>query len=293
MSAACVKVKKQTKEENRSAWNKILSKVKRAPFPSKLSPMLATLVNKPFDEEGWQFEVKWDGYRTIAFCNKKKVELKSRNDKSFNDKFYPVYQAVQEWNVNAVVDGEIVVLDENGKSHFDTLQSWRSEADGEIYFYVFDILWLNGKNMMPIPLAERRTVLKEIVPENNIIRLSNYFEVSGIEFFETAKKMGLEGIIAKKSDSTYNPGIRTKEWLKIKANRRQEMVIGGYTKNDNSSKPFSSLLLGVFEGDQLVYTGKVGTGFNDRQQSEMLKQFKPYIIKSSPFIEIPEINKHY
>ena len=264
---------------------------KRTKFPSKLSPMLATMVDKPFDKEGWQYEIKWDGYRTVAFCNKNKVELKSRNDKSFNAKFYPVYKAVQQWNINAVVDGEVVVLDEDGKSNFGALQNWRSEADGEIYFYVFDLLWMNGKDLMQIPLSERRNILKHIVPENNVIRLSESFEVSGIEFFETAKKMGLEGIMAKKSDSVYSAGNRSKEWLKIKANKRQEMVIGGYTKNDNSSKSFSSLLLGVFEKGKLIYTGKVGTGFNDKQQIEMLKQFKPHITKSAPFTELPDINK--
>src|SRR5664280_1548811 len=264
---------------------------KRTKFPSKLSPMLATMVDKPFDKEGWQYEIKWDGYRTVAFCNKNKVELKSRNDKSFNAKFYPVYKAVQQWNINAVVDGEVVVLDEDGKSNFGALQNWRSEADGEIYFYVFDLLWMNGKDLMQIPLSERRNILKHIVPENNVIRLSENFEVSGIEFFETAKKMGLEGIMAKKSDSVYSAGNRSKEWLKIKANKRQEMVIGGYTKNDDSSKSFSSLLLGVFEKGKLIYTGKVGTGFNDKQQIEMLKQFKPHITKSAPFTELPDINK--
>jgi bifunctional non-homologous end joining protein LigD len=168
------------------------TKGKRTKFPSKLSPMLATLVDKPFDKEGWQYEIKWDGYRVVAFCNKNKVELKSRNDKSFNAKFYPVYKAVQQWNINAVVDGEVVVLNEDGISNFGALQNWRSEADGELYFYVFDLLWMNGKDLMQIPLSERRNILKHIVPENNVIRLSENFEVSGIEFFETAKKWGLK-----------------------------------------------------------------------------------------------------
>src|SRR5262245_36745919 len=124
--------------------------------------MLATLVDQPFDREGWQYEVKWDGYRTIAFCNKSKVELRSRNDKSFNEKFYPVNNAVRDWNIHAVVDGEIVVLDVNGKSNFGDLQNWRSEADGELFFYVFDLLWLNGNDIMQLPLTERRSVLKKM-----------------------------------------------------------------------------------------------------------------------------------
>jgi bifunctional non-homologous end joining protein LigD len=291
VKAASLKNKAEKDSEKKASPDIIIAEGNPAKFPSKLSPMLATLIDKPFDDEGWQYEIKWDGYRTFAFCNKKKVELKSRNDKSFNEKFYPVHKALQEWNINAVIDGEVVVLDENGKSNFGALQNWRSEADGEIYYYVFDLLWFNGKDLMQIPLTQRRIVLEQLITENNIIRLSKNFEVSGTAFFETAKKMGLEGIIAKKSDSTYSPGNRSKEWLKIKANKRQEMVIGGYTKNDDSSKSFSSLLLGVYEKGKLIYTGKVGTGFNDEQQKEMLKQFKPYITKSPSFTELPDINK--
>ncbi len=269
----------------------ILAKGKTAKFPSAISPMLATMVDKPFDRDGWQYEIKWDGYRTIALCNNKKVELMSRNNKSFNEKFYPVYKAVQQWNINAVVDGEVVVLDENGKSNFGTLQNWRSEADGAIYYYVFDLLWMDGKDLTLLPLSQRRILLKQIIPDNPIIRLSENFEVNGIDFFETVKNMGLEGIMAKKADSTYTIGNRSKAWLKIKANKKQEMIIGGYTKNDDSSKSFSSLLLGVFENGKLIYTGKVGTGFNDKQQLEMLEQFKPYITQSPPFDELPDINK--
>ncbi len=281
----------KTKENNNKTFSKIKSKGKRQKFPTKIAPMLATLVDKSFDNEEWQFEVKWDGYRTIAFCNKEKVELKSRNDKSFNQKFYPIYKAVQNWNINAVIDGEVVVLDENGKSNFGDLQNWRSEADGEIYFYVFDVLWLNGMNLMEISLKERRNFLEQLIPSNDLIKLSTSFVGNGIDLFESAKKLNLEGIIAKKSSSTYTPGVRTKEWLKIKANKRQEMVIGGYTINDDTSKLFSSLLLGVFENDKLIYTGKVGTGFNDKQQKEMLLQFKTHVSKSSPFTELPDINK--
>lgn len=291
VKAATSKNKAAKESISEASVDDIIAQGTPAKFPSQLSPMLATLVDKPFDEEGWQYEIKWDGYRTMALCNKDKVELKSRNNKSFNQKFYPVHKAMQEWNIRSVVDGEVVVLDEDGKSNFGALQNWRSEADGEIYYYIFDLLWLDGTDLMQIPLAERRVALRQIIPGNNIIRLSENFEVSGLEFFETAKKMGLEGIIAKKSGSMYLPGTRSKEWLKIKANKRQEMVIGGYTKNDDSSKSFSSLLLGVYEKGELIYKGKVGTGFNQEQQKEMLQQFKPYIIKTPPFTVLPDINK--
>ncbi len=269
----------------------LLKKAPKEKFPARLTPMLATLVDKPFEEEGWLYEVKWDGYRALAFCNKNKVELKSRNDKSFNEKFYAVTKAVKEWNINAIVDGEIVVIGDNGLSNFGALQNWRSEADGELFFYVFDIIWYEGKDLSNLPLTERKEILKSIVPKKGIIKLSDSFDGDGKEFFETAKASGLEGIIAKKANSVYLKGDRSQSWLKIKANKRQEMVIGGYTLNDDSSKPFSSLLVGVFEGKKLVYTGKIGTGFNIQTQKDMMKLFKPLITDKAPFSELPDINK--
>lgn len=288
VTSASAKVADNNKKINVS---KIITNGKTAKCPATFAPMLATMLNKPFDKEGWQFEIKWDGFRTVAICDKHKVELKSRNDKSFNEKFYPIHKAIQQWNINAIVDGEVVVLDEDGKSDFGALQNWQSESDGNIYYYVFDVLWLNGKDLTQLPLSERRYILKQIVPVDKIIRLSENFEVSGIELFETVKEMGLEGIMAKNSDSVYAEGNRSREWLKIKANKSQEMVIGGYTKNEDTSKSFSALLLGVYEEGKLIYKGKVGTGFSDKQQIDMLKQFIPYLTKSPAFSELPDINK--
>ena len=263
---------------------------KKAKFPLSIKPMLAVLVNKPFDKEGWLYEVKWDGYRAISMMRKSSVELKSRNDKSFRDKFYPVTKALEELKLNAVLDGEIVVLDEKGISDFGDLQNWRSEEDGELYYYLFDIMWLNGYDLTQISLVERKAILEKLIPENNILKISRSFNESGISFFETAKKLGLEGIIAKKSDSYYRPGERSDDWLKIKANKRQEMVIGGFTKNDNSNKYFSSLLVGVFDHGKLKYTGKVGTGFNADTQKEILRQLKPLIVKTPPFESLTDLN---
>ncbi|MCW3077748.1 MAG: ligase, partial [Bacteroidetes bacterium] len=221
----------------------LLKKAPTSAIPLKLKPMLATLVDKPVNQEGWIYEVKWDGYRAIAFSKKGKVDLKSRNDKFFNDKFYPVKKAIENWGVNAVLDGEIIVADESGISNFGKLQNWRSEADGELLFYVFDILWYNNKDLTQLTLLERRSILKSLIPKDSIIRLSDDFNESAVDFFEKAKAMGLEGIIAKQAGSTYEAGDRSKSWLKIKANKRQEMVIGGYTNNDDSNKPFSSLVV--------------------------------------------------
>ena len=264
---------------------------KKKAIPKNLKPMLATLVDKPFDEEGWLYEIKWDGYRAIAYLNKGEVEIQSRNNKSFNEKFYPVYNTLQYWKINAVLDGEIIVASDKGISNFGNLQNWRSEADGELVYYVFDILWLNGDDLTQLPLTERRKILKNIAPAAGNIRISASFDAGATEFFEAAKKLELEGIIAKKANSKYYPGQRTKEWLKIKTGKRQEVVIGGYTRNENSSKLFSSLLVGVFENEQLQYTGKIGTGFSDKLQKELIQQFKPLIIKESPFSFVPDVNK--
>src|SRR5690606_8492889 len=155
-----------------------------------------------------------------------------RNNKSFNEKYYPITETLKKWGFHAVLDGEIVVVKDNGISDFGSLQNWRSEADGELMYFVFDVLWLDGKNLMGIPLYERKEVLKALIDENGPIRLGHGVEAKGTEFFEIAKRMALEGIIAKRSESNYIPGARSKDWLKIKVKQRQEAVIAGYTKNE-------------------------------------------------------------
>jgi bifunctional non-homologous end joining protein LigD len=131
-----------------------------APFPADIQPMLATLVDKPIDEPGWMYEVKWDGYRAIAYMNEGKVEIRSRNNKSFEEKYYPIVNALKKWGVNAVVDGEIVVVNEKGVPDFGDLQNWRSEADGNLAYYVFDILYFEGKDLMNLNLTDRRAILQ-------------------------------------------------------------------------------------------------------------------------------------
>lgn len=271
--------------------NDLLKKGKKSPIYTSVQPMLATLVDKAFDKEGWTYEVKWDGYRAIALMNEGVVELRSRNDKSFNEKYFPVYNALKNWNVNAIVDGEIVVVNKKGASQFNALQNWRSEADGELLYYLFDILWYQGIDVKSLPLSERKVILKSIIPQKSLIRLSSDFDTSGTEFLETARKMGLEGIVAKRLDSPYTVGKRTTDWLKIKANKRQEVVIGGYTINEGSHKPFSSLLVGVFDKDNLIYTGRIGTGWNTKTQLAMIEEFKKYRIEKPPFSQAPDVNQ--
>ena len=271
--------------------NSLIAKGVLSPIPSRVTPMLSTLIDKPFDRDGWLYEIKWDGYRTLAFINKGNAELKSRNDKSFNEKFYPIFNTILKWKIDIVVDGEIVVVDDQGMSDFGALQNWQSEADGDLMYFVFDILWFDGYDLTTLPLSARKEILHAVVPGSPLVRVSDSFETSGIQFYEAIKKMGLEGMIAKKKNSPYSPGVRNTDWLKIKTNKRQEVIIGGYTQNANTSKLFSALLVGVFDNGQFVYTGKVGTGFTDKLQKELFAKFKPLITTQAPFHELPDINK--
>ncbi len=269
----------------------LLKKAVKAKMPASVKPMLATLVDDPFDNPDWLFEVKWDGYRTIAFIEENQVQLSSRNNKSFTEKYYPITEALKEWKFDAVIDGEIMVINEKGVSNFSALQNWRSEADGQLVMYVFDILWYEGKNLMALPLSYRLDILKSVFPAgNDIIRLSEAFPENGIEFFNAAGNLGLEGIIAKKADSVYTPDQRSRNWLKIKVHKSQEVVIGGYTINEDTGKLFSSLLLGINDKGKLRFVGKVGTGFTDKLQRELLELFTPLVIKSSPFATEPDVN---
>ncbi|MBV9963404.1 MAG: DNA ligase D, partial [Parafilimonas sp.] len=253
--------------------------------------MLATLVDKPFDEEGWLYEVKWDGYRAVIYLHNGEVQMRSRNNKPFDEKFYPLHETLQQWKINAVLDGEIMVINDKGISNFSDLQNWRSEADGELILYLFDVLWLDGYNVMNLPLTERKEILQSLQLPSTNIRISESFNAGATEFFEVAKKLNLEGIIAKKADSIYLPDKRSRDWLKIKTGKRQEVVIGGFTNNEGSNKLFSALLVGVNENGVLHYTGKIGTGFSQKLQQQMMKQFKPLITKKMPFDFEPDINK--
>ncbi len=270
----------------------LLKKGKACSMPKHIEPMLATLVNAPAESGEWIYEMKWDGYRALAYLNGSTVELRSRNNKSFNEKFYPLYKAMQEWGIHAVIDGELLVLDEAGVPDFSGLQLWRSEDDGQLAFYAFDILWLDGYSVMDLPLEERRRLLKAVMPSSiPSIRISETIEDSGKEAFEQAEQLHLEGVMAKKSGSRYIPGSRSKEWLKIKTEKRQELIIGGYTKNEGTNKLFSALLLGIIEKGKFQFLTPVGTGFNKKMQEEIIKKLKPYETDTCPFSTVPEYNK--
>ena len=270
----------------------IVAKGKAMPMPVNIEPMLATLVTEPVNEQGWVYEMKWDGYRAVASIQNGNVDICSRNKKSFNQKFYPLHEVLKQWNINAVVDGEIVVVNELGIPDFSDLQLWRSEADGQLLYYLFDILWLEGHSVMHLPLEQRKQLLKAIIPaESSHLRFSDILKDNGKEAFRLAKQLHLEGVMAKKSGSVYTIGKRTKDWLKIKTEKRQELVIGGYTHNEGSNKLFSALLLGIIEKGSFHFVTPVGTGFNKTMQQEIIDKLRPYETTQCPFSTIPEYNK--
>jgi bifunctional non-homologous end joining protein LigD len=267
-----------------------LSNSKATKMPEDIKPMLATLVDEPFNDDNWQFELKLDGYRCLSYLQNGNVDIRSRNNNSFNTKFETVYQTLKDWKVNAIVDGEIVVLNESGVPDFNGIQLWEKKKEGQLVYYVFDLLWLDGLNIMEEPLYLRQEILKKIIPENGIIRFSDHIDAIGIDFFEIARENNLEGIIAKKKDSIYIPDSRSKTWLKIKAEQRHEAIICGYTKKRDSDRLFSSLVLGVYEKDKLVFIGQTGTGFTQQGQQDLVKKMKPHITKNCPFEVEPNLS---
>lgn len=264
----------------------------QSPVPLTVKPMKAHLVDEPFNQPGWIYEIKWDGYRTIAILNEGTSTLISRNNLVFKQ-FEPVNELLETWNFNVVLDGEIVALNEKGTADFGALQNWRNKKNAHLAYYVFDILWYNGRDLTSLPLSERREILDAVLPKDSeLIRPSQTFEVGGIEFFEAAKRMGLEGIIAKRSDSVYTADPRSHEWLKIKAKRRQEVIIAGFTRNEGTGKFFSALAIGVYDKKGVLrFIGKVGTGFNEERQKELMQQFEPIIVDESPFDVEPDVDE--
>jgi bifunctional non-homologous end joining protein LigD len=253
-----------------------------------LSPMLATLVGEPFDEKGWIFEIKWDGYRALASKNGS-IQLVSRGKKSFNARFPTLVQELGKLRGSFIIDGEIVILDKEGKSNFQMLQNYYKTKVGTPYFYVFDILMLNGKDLRDAPLLERKKLLKKVVSGAKHIRFSKHVEAKGKALFKAAEKSGLEGIIAKKGDSTYQ-SKRSRDWLKIKTKNRQEVVIGGFTEPKGSRKRFGALMIGVYRRGKLEYAGHVGGGFNVKLLDQIYDDLKKVVSKDCPFSEEPHPN---
>jgi bifunctional non-homologous end joining protein LigD len=250
--------------------------------PDPVEPMMATLIKEPFDNENWEFEIKWDGYRCLAYVNNGKVDLRSRTGQSYN-KYTPVVSALKQWNIPAVLDGELVVLNSDGTSNFELLQNWTPHFDEHLVFMVFDILWLDGLNLTNRTLIERKGALKTILPSSsNVIRFSSSIDGNGTGFFDLAKENRIEGIVGKKKDSIYEVGRRSKNWVKIKTSTRQEFVIGGWTESEKS-RSFKSIVFGYYERDRLIYFGHAGHGFKETGMPALLKKFRALEIPESPF----------
>lgn len=248
-------------------------------------PMLSKLIDEPFDAEGWIFETKWDGFRAIAEVENGNVQLYSRNSQSFAERYQPVVRALQQLKHSAVLDGEIVVLDAEGRSQFQLLQHYQQNPQASLCYCVFDLLQLDDQDLRQRPLLERKEKLKSILPQVSGLRYSAHVIGSGKDFFEQAQARHLEGMMAKKADSVYRSGKRSNDWLKVKTHHRQEVVIGGFTEPKGSRKYVGSLVLGVYEGDRLQYVGHSGGGFDTSTLKSLRERLEQLARPDSPFGE--------
>jgi bifunctional non-homologous end joining protein LigD len=241
---------------------------------SNLRPMLATLIHSPFDDKDWVFETKWDGFRLVAKIGGKHTSLHSRNGNDVTTHYPEVAKALSLIRHNAVIDGELVALDADGRSRFQLLQN-ALRGKASLRYYVFDLLFLDGKDRRSEPLLERRQRLRSIVCRHPLIRYSLHSQQHGIAAFDKARRAGEEGIIAKRAAGLYYSGKRTREWLKIKAGHEQEAVIVGFTAPRGSREHFGSVVLGVYHNGKLIYVGHSGGGFS----RQMLKTLHARMLK--------------
>jgi bifunctional non-homologous end joining protein LigD len=255
-------------------------------------PMLATPAETLPSGSGWLFEVKWDGYRALAYLRGGEAKLVSRNGNDLTDRFRGIANAIPRTvrTPNAVLDGEVCALDEDGRPSFSAMQQGKTGTP--IVYEVFDVLEVEGEPLADLPLHQRRERLAKLLDRRNAtVRMSETFE-DGEALYEAAMAQRLEGIVAKRADSPYRQGRRTRDWLKIKTHGRQEFVIAGYTKGQGRrSGRFGSLVLGVWRGRELVYVGNVGTGFTDKVIDELLAKLRPIEQKESPFGVVPKMPK--
>ncbi|PZF74546.1 DNA ligase D [Taibaiella soli] len=245
--------------------------------------MLAKLHDKAFNDPDWIFEIKWDGYRAIAEIKGNNSRLYSRNGLSFEKNYPIVVDALSNIEHNCILDGEIVALDDSGVPRFQLLQQYGTDADVPLKYYVFDLLSLDGKSTEGLPLSDRKELLKKLLPKDQTIVYCDHVKEDGIDFFNEVKKVGLEGMIAKRWDSTYHENSRGGDWLKIKHMLTDEAVIAGFTAPRGGRKYFGALVLGAFEEGKLKYIGHTGTGFDDKTLKSLYDQLKPLITDTNPF----------
>ena len=268
-------------------------------MPDVIHPMLATLVDDPFSDPEWIFETKWDGFRSVCFVKGGKARFVSRNQIEMTAQ-YPELAGVgkQVEAKEAILDGEIVALDQDGMPRFQLLQPRVGRKSGleslrgkgKIVYYVFDLLFVDGHDLMPCPVVERKAVLEQILRPAGFIKLSEHIEGDGEAFFKQIEKFHLEGMIAKRASSRYVQK-RSSDWLKVKTIKRSEVVVGGYTEPRGSRSYFGALVVGLYKDRELHYVAHVGGGFNQRTLAEIYKLMQPLKTKQSPFVDAPKTNE--
>jgi bifunctional non-homologous end joining protein LigD len=287
--------KKFSKSSASAASSAVLisSPVKR-PMPTTIHPMLAESVDDPFDGEEWLFEIKWDGYRAIAFIEGGKVRLVSRNQNELTGRYPELHDLAKFVKAKtAILDGEVVALDEEGRASFSLMQQRTgfrpggkrrvANADVPVLYYAFDLLYLDGYDWRRVPLEERKRKLKSILESGDGLRYSDHYEAQGKALFEIARQKKLEGILAKKRASFYEEH-RSREWLKIKIRHQVECVIGGYTEPEGSRAHFGSIVLGLYDKKgRLIHVGQAGSGFNQKSLVEISKVLGKRETKKNPF----------
>lgn len=267
-----------------------LSGAPETPWPEFFQPMLAELADGPFRRPGWLFEIKWDGFRAIGEVRRDRVRLYSRNQVDFLETFPPVVEDLKKIGFEAVFDGEIVAVDAEGKSQIRLLRNYRTNGEGRLVYYVFDLLRLEGRDLTGLPLIRRRELLRQVLPQLPYIRLSEAIETEGRALYDQAVAAGLEGVIGKDGASPYLAGGRGRHWLKVKTRAKQDFVIGGFTAPRGQPLAFGALLVGVFEDKDLVFCGRVGTGFDDAERGRIRALLEPLVRAESPFRETPQLD---
>jgi bifunctional non-homologous end joining protein LigD len=263
-------------------------------MPTAIYPMLAESVTEAFDGDDWLFEIKWDGYRAIAFIENGKVRLVSRNQNELTGRYPELKNMARLVQANnAILDGEVVALDDEGKPSFSLMQQRTgfrpggkhvaAKAGVRVLYYAFDLIYLDGEDWRKVPLEERKRKLASIVQSDDSMRYSDHYEAQGKALYQVAKSKGLEGIVAKRRASCYEER-RSREWLKIKIRHRQECVVGGFTDPEGSRAHFGSLVLGLYDKQQrLIHVGQAGSGFNQKSLAEIWKTLQELQTKKNPF----------
>ncbi len=249
-------------------------------MPEHIKPMLCTLTKEPMDSDEYLYEIKWDGYRIVSFVKNGKVHMDSRSGLNYTTKYPLIEEALKGIGHDAIIDGEVVVFNEEGKPDFDALQIYNGN-ETPISYAVFDLLWLDGNDLREFPLVDRKELLEKLVSKDKIFRFSESFD-NGPALYEKMLELNLEGIVAKKKDSEYNDGERGFNWLKTPTKKRQEFVIGGWAESDKA-RSFKSLLFGAYENGKFVWIGRSGGGYKQSEMPGILKKLQSIEIEESPF----------